>query len=142
MSTYYDGDLEVGRFDLIHVDKAARPSVDVNLVLHVVSTDDEMFARKLVEGTVAMCGGATPHVRLKAYVADFNSLLVYVSDTGMQGWRSQLTGCETELPAARQHYSTEAIALYRSCMREYATQPFFTHEVSYTDGSAIYFAGE
>jgi hypothetical protein len=67
MSTYYDGDLEVGRFDLIHVDKAARPSVDVNLVLHVVSTDDEMFARKLVEGTVAMCGGATPHVRLKAY---------------------------------------------------------------------------
>ena len=141
MTTLYEADLEVGRFDLVHVNKEAKDPVDVNLVLHVCSSDDEKFARKLLADTVAMYGASKPHVRLVTYVAEYNSLLVFVTDPGMRRWCDQLTGEPLQEKAARDHYGTEALSAYRACMREYAAQPFCTHEVSFADGGAIYYAG-
>lgn len=142
MTTVYDGDLEVGRFDLVHARTDVKDPVDVNLVLHVCSTDDEKFARKLLADTVAMYAPATPHVRLVVYVAEFNSVLVFVTDPGMRRWCAQLTGEPLHEKAARDHYATDALNAYKACMREYASQPFCTHEVSFADGGAIYYAGE
>jgi hypothetical protein len=142
MSTLYDGSIEAGRFDLIYVDREHHTPVDVNLVLHVVSDNDEMFARKLLEATVSQYGSTTAHVRVKVYVAEFNSVLVYLTDAGYQKWSAQLAGEMCDAKPARQHYATEALAHYKACMREYAQKPFCTHEVCYADGSAVYWAGE
>lgn len=142
MSTLYDESIEVGRFDLIYVDKQCPTPVDVNVVLHVMSDADEAFARKLLEATVAQYGKAVAHVRLKVYVAEFNSVLVYLTEAGYQKWSAQLVGELSDARAAQQHYATEALTLYKQCMKEYAPKPFCTHEVCYADGGAVYWAGE
>jgi len=141
MSLLVDTSVEDGRFDVIYADTLAPTSVDVNLVLHVQSRDDDAFARRLVNATVSMYGGKA-HVRARVYVAEFNSLLVYVSEQGWVTWRSRLVGCKPDPTTFRQHYAAAALGEYKGCMSQYTETPFCTHEVSFSDGGAIYWAGQ
>ena len=141
MTLVVDGSIEEGRIDVIYAGESSPGAIDVNLVLHVYSTDDAAFARKLVTDTVALYTDGSAHVRAKVYLAEFNSVLVYVSDAGFERWTKQMAGEPPEQRVARQHCATGHLALYRECMRQYTTEPFCTHEVCYTDGSAVYYAG-
>ena len=140
MALVVDDTIEQGRLDVICAGESSPGTVDVNLVLHVYSTDDAAFARKLVADTAALYTDGA-HVRAKVYIAEFNSVLVYVSDSGLERWAKQMAGERPEQRVAQQHYATGHLALYRECMRQYTSEPFCTHEVCYTDGSAVYYAG-
>jgi hypothetical protein len=141
MSVVLDTTIEEGRFDVIYTDASAPTSVDVNLVLHVDSRDNEAFVRRLVNATVSTYGGSA-HVRAKVYMAEFNSVLVYVTEAGWATWRSRLVGRAPDPKALRQHFASAVLSDYKGCITEYAERPFCTHEVAFSDGSAIYWAGQ
>lgn len=142
MALLVDTTMEAGRIDIVNAEHASAGAVDVQIVLHVSATDDEAFARKLVARVVEMFEPSSAHVRARVYLADYNSVLLYPSDAGMQKWQSQLLGESLGWRAARQHYADAVLVEYRTCIREYVTEAYSTHEVCFADGAAIYWAGE
>lgn len=141
-----DTTLGRSRFDVV-----AQPdtpsAVDVTLVLHVFTDDCKPFAVAVVDRILKMFPETGAHLRAKVYVCDFNAAVLIVSDSGVTKWSGQLAGHRFDPPAARQHFASTSLADYRACVRQHAPNDVddrtaCSHEVCYSDGASVYWAGE
>lgn len=146
MPLVVDEMLEVGRIEVVDKDDATT-TVDVNVVAHVHGAGELAFAKRIVADIRACYAKGTPlHIRARVYLAEFNSLVLLLSESGWRKWVEGLNGDAPKNGRLRELYTARLLDAYKGSVCEHAAcddlgRRHCTHEVCMADGNSVYWAG-